>query len=151
MFLCSVCMEADVPYSGQYRAAGAAFGMSQGMGILVGSDCRVARTFRGECWECKPCSGCGNWVVVTAQHADVTALACKYPVVCGTGVSMSMDVGSPSSSWYSVAGITQGWCKGDGALIGSWCCIAAVIPGEHLEAVMWTWSMHAGDSHACST
>ena len=53
VFLRSICMETDVPYGGWYHAAGAAVGMSQGMGILVGSDCRVAGTFLCERCESK--------------------------------------------------------------------------------------------------
>ncbi len=131
-------MEADIPYGGQYRVIEAAIGLSCSMGILVGSDCRVAGTFHGECWKCEACSGCGNRVVVTAQHASVGALVCKCHVVSGTGVSMSMEIGSPTSSWYSTMGMTQGQCQGGGALFSSQCRIAVAIPGEHLEAVAVT-------------
>ncbi len=135
MFLHSVCVEADIPYGGQNHAIEAAIGLSCSLGILVGGDCRVAGTFHGERWECEACSSCGNQVVVTAQHADVGALVCKYPVVSGTSTSMSMETRSPTSSWYLIMGMTQGQCQGGGALFGSQCHKVVVIPGEHLEAV----------------
>jgi len=131
-------MEADVPYGGWHRAAGAACGEGLGVGILVGGDCRVAGTFHGKCWKCEACSGCGNRVVVTAQHASVGALVCNCCVVSGTSVSMSMEIRSPTSSWYLIMGMTQGQCQGGGALFGSRCRIAVAIPGEHLEAVAVT-------------
>ena len=134
-FLRSVCVEVDVPYGGWYRTAGAAVGLSRSMGILVGGDCRVAETFRGKRLECKACSGCGNRVVVTAQRADVGALVCKCLVVCGTGVSMNMEVGRPTRGWYEIAGMTRDQCQGGGSLF-SQCRKVVAIPGEHLEAAV---------------
>jgi len=97
VFLHSKHVEVGIPYGGRYHTAGAAIGMSQGMGILVGGDCRVAETFHGEHLEVEACSGCGNWVVMTAHHADVGALVCKCLVICGTNVSMNMEAESPSN------------------------------------------------------
>jgi len=90
---------------------------------------------RGEHLECKACSGCGNRVVVTAQCADVGALACKCLVVCGAGVSMSMEVGRPTRSWYEITGMTRDQCQGGGALFSRILNMIAV-PGEHLEAAV---------------
>jgi len=135
VFLHSVCVEVDVPYGGQYRAAGAAFGMSRGMGILVGSDCRVTGTFCGEHLECEACSGCRNQVVETAQHASVGASVCKCLVIRGTGISMSMKIGSPTRGWYEIAGMTRDQCQGGGSLF-SRCRKVVAIPGEHLEAAV---------------
>ncbi len=106
------------------------------MGILVGGGCRVAGTFRGEHWGSEACSSCRNWVTGTACHVNAGALVCNCPVVSWTFICMNMDVGSPSGSWYSVTGITQGLFRGDGALFGSWCHIVAAIPGKHLKAAV---------------